>query len=142
MNTQPTPDEARELLERAARAESVTRSGASWPHIASLFGIGASSSLALLAFAKWPDDNTVLYPIAILMVWVIASILLPMVFGRSTKRGFQKRWLITNLVWGVVWAVGIFGTLIWFPGQLWFALLGSLALTVVALAGAWIEARR
>ena len=38
--TTPNPDEARALLEQAGRLGSAARSGAGWPHIALLLGLG------------------------------------------------------------------------------------------------------
>lgn len=141
MNTQPTPEEARELLDKAERAASVSRGGASWPQIAALFGLGGASSLALPAIANAPDGQATL-PIVFTVVWISATSLFAVTFGRSVKRGFGQRWGAYIGVWAVAWVVAILGISSWFEGQAWFVWLMSLALTAITLTGAWIEACR
>lgn len=136
-----TPDEARALLDQAERTASTTRAGASWPHIAGLLGMGAASSLALPALAFVPTELTWL-PLVLLFTWIGALFAFAGIFGRSVKRGFGRRWTATIAAWGVLWAIGIFGTSWWFAGQTWFLVAASSALTIVTLAGAWAEARR
>lgn len=139
MSSSPTPEQARALLAQASQAEATTRSGASWPQIAGLLGLGASSSLALPALAYVPSDLVAL-PVILMMLWVVASLVFMMVFGRSVKHGFGKRWVITIVTWGVLWGVGVFGTSTWFVGETWFLVASCALLSVVTLIGAWIEA--
>lgn len=141
MNATPTPDEARALLEQAAHTTSASRKGASWAHIAGLLGLGAASSLALPALAYVPRELRLL-PLLLLFAWVGALFAFAAVFGSSVKQGFGRRWTATILIWGIVWAVGVVGTSWLFEGQVWFLVLASVALTVVTLVGAWVEARR
>ncbi len=141
MSEQPTPQRARELLEQAARTDSTTRAGSSWPQIAGLFGLGAASSLGLVALAYVPDELVAL-PLVLVFVWVAALFAFIALFSRAIKRGFGRRWTVTILAWGVLWVAGVCGIYWWFPGQLWFLVAASAALTVVTLLGAWLEARR
>ncbi|MFT3889289.1 MAG: hypothetical protein QM713_14150 [Arachnia sp.] len=141
MTDQPTPDEARALLEQASRTSSTTRVGASWPHIAGLLGMGAASSLALPALAFAPDDMRAL-PLILMFAWIAALFVFAGVFGRSLKQGFGRRWTLTIVVWGVLWVVGIFGMYFWFVDQDWFLITISVLLSAVTLGGAWAEARR
>ncbi len=141
MSDQMDPRLARELLEQADSAGATARAGASWPHIAGLLGMGAASSLALVALAYVPPALTWL-PMMLLFVWIGALLAFGGVFGRSIKHGFGRRWRTTMLAWGVVWALGVVGVTWLFAGQLWFLVVASVALTVVTLVGAWVEASR
>ncbi|QIK71770.1 hypothetical protein G7070_05145 [Propioniciclava coleopterorum] len=135
------PQRARELLEQADSAGATARAGASWPHIAGLLGMGAASSLALVALAYVPPVMIWL-PMALLFAWIGALLAFGGVFGRSIKRGFGHRWRVTMLVWGIVWVAGVVGTSWLFAGQAWFVVVASVALTAVTLVGAWVEASR
>ncbi|MFT3945297.1 MAG: hypothetical protein QM705_15950 [Ancrocorticia sp.] len=137
----PTPEEARALLDQAARADSTAKSGASWPQIAMLLGIGGASSLALPAIAYVPKEIMVL-PMILLGVWIATLLAFSFVFGRSVKQGFGKRWSITMGLWTIVWIVGVSGASWEFPGRIWFVVVASAALTIITLVGAWLEARR
>jgi hypothetical protein len=141
MSGQPTPEEARGLLEQAERTASTTRAGSSWPQIAGLFGLGGASSLALPALAYVPDD-LVLLPLILLFAWIGALFAFVAIFSRAVKRGFGRRWTATIVAWGILWVAGVFGIYWWFPGQVWFLAAISGAITVVTLVGAWLEARR
>lgn len=135
------PQEAQELLDHAGRLGAATRSGASWPYIAGLLGMGGASSMGLLALA-WAPQGLTWLPMLVLFAWIGALFAIAAVFGRASKRGFGRRWTLTILIWGAVWVVGVFGTSWWFAGQLWFLAGASVALTATTLTGAWIEARR
>lgn len=137
----PTPEEARELLEQAARTASTTRAGASWPQLAGLLGLGGASSLALVALAYVPTELVAL-PLLLFLGWLGALFGFVGVFSRAVKRGFGRRWIGTLLGWGALWLVGIFGIYWWFPGQSWFLATVSAALCLVTLLGAWLEARQ
>ncbi|MGY5766301.1 hypothetical protein ACXET9_14000 [Brachybacterium sp. DNPG3] len=137
----PTPEEAQALLARAAQAESTTRTGASWPQIAGLLGLGAASSLALPAIAFAPTEMLAL-PLTLMILWITASIVFMTVFSRSVKRGFGKRWITAIVAWGILWTIGIVGTTTVFAGQIWFLAIMSGLLTALTLVGAWIEAAR
>ena len=135
------PQRAQELLNQADQQDATARAGASWPHIAGLLGMGAASSLALVALAYVPPSLTWL-PMALLFIWLGALLAFGGVFGHAVKRGFGTRWRLTMLLWGLAWVVGIVGTSWLFAGQVWFVVVASAALTVIALVGAWIEASR
>ncbi len=137
----PTPEEARALLDQAARADSTAKSGASWPQIAILLGMGGASSLALPALIYIPEELRIL-PMLLLMVWIGALLVFSFIFGRSVKHGFGKRWMMTMGLWGIIWIGGISGASWVFPGELWFVAVASAGLTIVSLGGAWLEARR
>lgn len=139
--THLTPEQAQALLSQAAQAESTTRSGASWPQIAGLLSLGAASSLELPAFVYVPSELLAL-PMSLMMLWIAASLVFTIVFSRSVKRGFGKRWISTIITWGVLWVAGIIGTSTWFAGETWFLVSMCALLTAVTMVGAWIEARQ
>lgn len=141
MSAQPSPDEARALLDQAARSASTARAGAGWPQIAGLMGMGGASSLALPALAFAPEGLVGL-PMTLLFIWIGALFAFGAVFSRSVKRGFGRRWTTTIVLWGICWVAGVVGVSWVFEGQMWFLVLASSAITVVTLVGAWIEARR
>lgn len=141
MSDQPTPEEARALLDQAEQAASTTRAGASWPQIAGLLGLGGASSLAIPAFAYTPE-HLVALPMVLVFVWIGAVLVFSAVFGRSLKHGFGKRWVISIMLWGITWVLSILGIYWWFPGQAWFVALASTLLAAITLGAAWAEARR
>ncbi|RXW32893.1 hypothetical protein [Propioniciclava flava] len=135
------PDEARALLQQADGVAATARAGASWPHIAGLMGLGAASSLALVALSYIPPALMWL-PLTLLFAWTGALFVFAWRFGRAVKRGFGRRWTLTLITWGALWVVAIFGTSWWFAGQTWFLIASAVALTVTAWVGAWAEASR
>ncbi len=76
------PQQAQELLNRAHRQDATARAGASWPHIAGLLGMGAASSLALVALAYVPP-SLIWLPMALLFVWLGALLAFGGVFGHG-----------------------------------------------------------
>lgn len=137
----PTPEEARALLAQASRSESVTKAGSSWPQVAGILSLGATSSLALPAIAYAPAGSLAL-PIGLMTFWMAASFVFMVAFTRSVKRGFGRRWVLTIVIWGILWVVGILGASTWFAGQTWFLVVACSALTVVTMSSAWIEAKK
>ena len=137
----PTPEEARELLEQAARTASTTRAGASWPQLAGLLGLGGASALTLVALAYVPDELVAL-PLLLFFGWTGAVFGFVGYFARAVKRGFGRRWISTMAGWAVLWVVGVCGIYWWFPGQVWFVAVVSGLLMLVSLLGAWLEARQ
>lgn len=143
--TEPVdPQQARELLERAGQLSAASRSGAGWPQITMLLGLGASSSMFMVALhlVMLADERLVWLPMVIMLLWLAILSVTMLGFARATKVGFSRRWWTVILVWGVVWVVSMLGITVWWPGQLWFAVTAALVLTVVCTFGGWREARR
>lgn len=135
---------AREMLQEAGRLSSASRSGASWPHIAMLLGLSAISSLSLISF--WlvgrTDQSLISIPMVAMLIWLGIFMAVMLVFGNSTKLGFSKRWIRFMSIWAILWIVGVgLGTTI-AVNQLWFTLLVASAITVNALIGTWLEAKK
>jgi hypothetical protein len=136
--------QAQELLEQADRITASVRSGAGWPQIATLLGLGAVSSVSVIALtlaARVPGTPMVL-PIVAMMAWILIFSTMGLVFGRTSKRGFGTRWGLYIGAWAVLWTVAMLVGGTYFQGELWFAGVMAALLTVTTTAGAWYEARR
>lgn len=140
----PTAEDAQGLLQEASRLETASRAGASWPHITMLLGLGAISSLTMISF--WFvgrfDESMVTLPLIAVLVWLGILMAFMLVFGRSTKRGFARRWVIFMSIWGGLWALGVILTNTVFTGELWFTIVIATALTLNSTVGAWLEATK
>lgn len=142
--TEISAQSAREMLQEAGRLGSASRAGASWPHITMLLGLSAISSLSLISF--WLvgrfDQALISIPLIAMMIWLGIFAAVMLVFGNSTKLGFSKRWIRFMIIWGILWIIGVgLGTTIAI-NQLWFTLLIAAAITVNALIGTWLEAKK
>ncbi|WP_372696841.1 hypothetical protein [Arthrobacter sp. JSM 101049] len=140
----PSPQAAHDLLQEASRLESASRAGAGWPHITMLLGLGAITSLSMLSFwfvARY-DESLVALPMIAMLVWLGIFMAFMFAFGRSTKRGFGRRWMTFMMIWAGLWVVGIVLSSTLFAGELWFTLLIATAITVNSVTGAWLEARK
>lgn len=139
----PSAQAARDLLNEAGRLGSASRAAAGWPHIAMLLGLGAITSLSMLAF--WFvgrfDESLVALPLIAMLIWLGIFMVFMIVFGRSTKRGFGRRWMTFMMIWAGLWVVGILLASTLLAGQLWFAIAIAAAITVNSVVGAWLEAR-
>lgn len=135
---------ARDLLDRAAHVGSAARSGAGWPQIACLLGLGGVSSMFIVAvyLLTRADERLIWLPMVMMAGWLAILMGMMAVFSRSTKAGFGKRWRTAMTAWGITWAVAIIGSTVWWKGELWFTLAAIAALTIVTVAGAWREARQ
>ncbi|PQZ91124.1 hypothetical protein CQ018_14265 [Arthrobacter sp. MYb227] len=135
---------ARDMLQEAGRLGAASRAGASWPHITMLLGLSAISSLSLISF--WLvgrfDQSLISIPLIAMLIWLGIFMVVMMVFGRSTKQGFSKRWIRFMAIWAALWIVGVgLGTTIAID-TLWFTLLVSGAITLNALVATWLEAQK
>ena len=145
MNKNPlTPAAAQNLLSEAGRLGAASRSGASWPQITMLLGLGAISSISLLAFwlVAQVDESLIWIPMTALLVWLGIFMATMFHFGKSTKAGFTRRWLLYIAVWAVLWAVGCFIGLFFFKDDLWFFAATAVAITIATVWGAWTEASK
>lgn len=141
---QPSAQAARELLQQAGRLGAAARTGASWPHITMLLGMGAISSLSLISF--WLvgrfDESLIAIPLIAMLIWLGIFMAVMLAFGRSTKRGFGKRWIAFMSIWAALWTIGVLlGTTIAI-NQLWFTLTIASAITLNSAVGAWVEAKK
>ena len=135
---------ARDMLQEAGRLGSASRAGASWPHVTMLLGLSAISSLSLISF--WLvgriDQSLISIPMVAMLIWLGIFMAVMLIFGNSTKLGFSKRWIRFMIIWGILWIIGVgLGTTIAI-NQLWFTLLISAAITLNALIGTWLEAKK
>jgi len=142
MNAQPTPtpEEARIMLDRVGQLGAGATAGASWPHIATLLTLGAATSMGTLAMGLTTGAGYVIATIA-MCVWVLASIIFMVVFGRSTRLGFKKRWPAYMVAWGVAYVIAILLVSGSNGQNIVGAVVGAVLIAVVTVAGAVIEAR-
>lgn len=142
---QVSADEARALLERAQQVGSATTAGASWPQIATLMVIGASSSMAMVGLGLAAEGAGRLAAISVMvvfLVWLGIALAMAFVFGRSTKRGFAKRWGVAMGLWAVLWVTGVsLGSTVFAGSLVWHVAVAGV-ITLVTVAIAWLEARR
>lgn len=138
------PQRARDLLDRAAHVGSAARSGAGWPQIACLLGLGALSAMFMVAvyLVAVADERLIWLPMVTMAVWLAILMVVMGAFSRSTKAGFGQRWRAAMTAWGITWVAAILGSTIAWKGELWFTVVAIVALTVVTVAGAVREARQ
>ena len=140
----PNADQAQALLDQANQLGASIRSGASWPAISFLLGLGAVSSMGIIAFtyARLAPGTSVALPIVFMGVWLLILTGTVLLFNRTSKRGFGIRWSVYMGLWGALWFVGMLLSGLTFPGELWFAGLMAALLTGSTTTCAWYEARR
>ncbi|MFC0582761.1 hypothetical protein [Micrococcoides hystricis] len=126
------PAQAQQLLGKADRLTTQSRSTASWPAIGLQLGLGAASSMYLISHRDGLFD----LPAFILMMgWILALIFFSTIFGKTSKHGFGKRWVGFMIAWILLWSLGIFAP---FPHA---QLVAALAIMAISLIGAVWEAR-
>lgn len=141
----PNAEQAKALLDQAGQVGSSVRSGASWPAISFLLGLGAVSSMGIIAFtyARLAPGAPIALPAVLMGVWALILMGTVFFFTRTNKRGFGLRWAIYMGLWGALWFAGMmlpaFGL---FQGEVWFAGLVAALLTAWTTSCAWYEARR
>ena len=138
------PQQARDLLDQAGRLGAASRSGASWPQITMLLGLGGTSAMFVVALylVVLADERLVWLPMAFMGLWLAILISTMVVFNRATKAGFGRRWGQAMGAWSVAWIITVIGSTVWWKGELWFAITSALLLTAVTAWGAWREARQ
>ncbi len=139
----PSAQAARDMLEQAGRLGAASRTGASWPHVAMLLGLGAISSLSLLSF--WLvgqfNESLIALPLIAMLIWLGIFMAFMLIAGRSTKLGFTRRWRAFIGIWAVLWAIGTIVGLFFFADSLWFFILVATAITANSVIGTWFEVR-
>lgn len=140
----PTAGQAKAMLEQADGLGASIRSGASWPAVTFLLGLGAVSSMGIivLAYADQIPGASAILPISVMGAWLLILIATDILFSRTAKRGFGIRWVIYIGLWGALWAAGTLLSGPVFADQLWFTGLIAALLTISTTACAWYEARR
>jgi len=140
----PNADQAQALLDQANQVGASIRSGASWPAISFLLGLGAVSSMGIIAFtyARLAPGASVALPMVFMGAWLLILTGTVLLFNRTSKRGFGIRWGVYMGLWGALWFPGMLLSGFTFPGELWFAGLMAALLTASTTTCAWYEARR
>jgi hypothetical protein len=140
----PDADQAQALLDQADQVGTSVRSGAGWPAISFLLGLGAVSSMGMIAFtyARLAPGTSVTLPAVFMGVWLIILMATVFLFTRTSKRGFGRRWGVYMGLWGALWFAAMLLSGFTFQGELWFAGLMAALLTISTTSCAWYEARR
>jgi hypothetical protein len=142
MSATPDREQAQELLSRAGQLGTAATSGAGWPQLAMLLGLGAVSSMFVILMGTGAGRDIYLPVMFTMFAWVAILIVTGVVFSRSSKAGFGKRWATTMFAWGILWGVAILIGPNFFAGQPWFFITMAALITAVTTAGTWIEARK
>lgn len=137
----PTPEEARLLLERADSVGAAASANVSWPYIATLLSIGAATSLGTLAMSISTGTGYLIAMVSML-VWVLIAIGFMVAYGRAARLGFKKRWQIYIGAWAVAYAVAILLSGFSRGNNLIGGVIGAVLITAVTVTGALVEARR
>jgi hypothetical protein len=102
--------------------------------------MGAATSMGTLAMGLTTGVGYLIATIA-MCVWVLLAIVFMVLFGRSTRLGFKKRWPAYMIGWGIAYVIAILlvsGS----DGQnVVGAVVGAALIAIVTVAGAVIEAR-
>ncbi|WP_298255489.1 hypothetical protein [uncultured Arthrobacter sp.] len=146
VSNSPTAEQAKAMLDQASHLGASIRSSASWPAISCILGLGAVSSMALIAFtyANQIPGLSLILPMTVMGTWIIILLATVLLFSRSAKRGFGTRWAIYMGVWSILWAAGMGLSLagIAFANEPWFTGLLAGLITFSTTACAWYEARQ
>lgn len=144
MNESVSAENARGMLQQADQLGASARTGAGWPQITMLLGLGAISSLSLISFGLVAhiQDALPTVPMIAMFVWLGIFMATGLFFGRSVKRGFGPRWAAYMSIWGVLWALSMLLSGYVFQDQMWFYVLCAAVITVATTACAWYEARQ
>ncbi|MFI2564657.1 chemotaxis protein CheY [Paenarthrobacter sp. NPDC018779] len=136
----PTPEEASDLLARAQAVGSAATASVSWPHTAFLVAFGASTSLGTLAMGL---TTGLPYFVAMMgmMVWIITLMVFLTTFARSTKAGFKRRWGLYIGLWTASYAVAIVIASTSKGENIMGTCIGSALILLTTIACAWREAR-
>ena len=138
---QPSREEAEQLLAHAKRVGDAAIVGVSWRSVATLVGLGATTSIGTLAMnlSSGPAYVTIT---TVMLAWVLIIIAGSAIVGnRSATRGFGKRWGRYILAWAVAYGIAIACATSEFKGNILIACLASALIAGVTLVGAAREAR-
>ncbi|WP_149359305.1 hypothetical protein [Lolliginicoccus suaedae] len=141
----PSPTEADQLL---AEARLLARSShdAAWPWIAFLLGLGATTSMAFLAFGTTtrPDAPTAGNTAVVLgmLAWIGVLMAFAMGRARGARRGFGRRWILYITAWATTYIIGMVVGSLWFAGNLAYWAAAATAVGLACIVGAVMESRR
>ncbi len=137
----PTPEEARLLLERADSVGAAASANVSWPYIATLLSIGAATSLGTFAMSISTGTGYLVAMVGML-AWVMIAIGFMVAYGRTVRLGFKKRWRIYIGTWAVAYAVAVLLASFSRGNNLAGGVFGAVLIAAVTVTGALVEARR
>jgi hypothetical protein len=140
-STNPTPDEARQLLAMTAGAAGSLRAAGQNRHAQWLTGLATSTFMFYIGLSTIPDDTggLVLCGAYMLTAAVLAFALLR--DATVTKEGMSRRWWVAIRGWGIAYGVTLIVGLTWLRESVLFWLLASVVVTAPLAVGGWREGR-
>ncbi|MFM9273493.1 hypothetical protein [Pseudarthrobacter sp. NKDBFgelt] len=140
----PDAGRAKALREQVNHPGSSVRSSAGWTAISSLLGLGAVSSMGIIAltYARLASDTSAVLAGSFMGVWGFIYLANFLYFTRTDTQGFSLRWAVYMGIWGALWFAAVTLSNFIFQGEVWFAGLMAALLTLSTTACAWYEAGR
>ena len=139
--TNPTPDEARQLLALSAGAAGSLRAAGQNRHAQWLTGFATATFMTYIGLSTIPDDVGGLVLLGAYM-GTIGLLSLALLRGAPvTKRGMARRWVPAIRLWGVLYTVTLIVGLTWLRESVLFWLVAAFAVTAPLAVGAWREGR-
>jgi len=102
--------------------------------------MGAATSMGTLAMSLTTGPQFVIATIA-MSIWVLISIVFMIVFGRSTRLGFKKRWPAYIVAWAIAYGIAVVLATGSDGQNLIGGVVGASLIAIVTITGAVIEAR-
>ena len=105
--TQPTPDEARELLGHSTSAAAALRGAGQNRHAQWLTGMAATSFMYLVSMGIAATDPEVVVA-SLAFAFAVATLCVTLLPTASVaKRGMKRRWLWSLIAWGLLLAIAM-----------------------------------
>ena len=140
-STNPTPDEARQLLAMTAGAAGSLRAAGQNRHAQWLTGLATSTFMFYVGLSTIPDDGPALVLCGAYMRYRRRPVDRAAPGAPMTKEGMGRRWVSAIRTWGVAYAVSLVVGLTWLRESVLFWLLASVVVTAPLAVGAWREGR-
>ena len=140
-STNPTPDEARQLLAMSAGAAGSLRAAGQNRHAQWLTGLATSTFMFYVGLSTIPDDGPAL---VLCGAYMASCLVLSVALLRGvtvTKEGMGRRWIGAIRGWGIAYTVSLIVGLTWLRESVLFWLLASVVVTAPLAVGAWREGR-
>ena len=140
-STNPTPDEARQLLALSAGAAGSLRAAGQNRHAQWLTGLATSTFMFYVGLSTIPDDTGALVLCGAYMATAAVLAFALLRGALVTKEGMPRRWWVAIRGWGVAYGVTLIVGLTWLRESVLFWLLASVVVTAPLALGAWREGR-
>ena len=139
--TNPTPDEARQLLALTAGAAGSLRAAGQNRHAQWLTGLATSTFMFYVGLSTIPDDGPALVLCGAYMATALVLSIALLRGAPVSKEGMGRRWVGALGGWGVAYGVSLIVGLTWLRESTLFWLLSAFVVTAPLAVGAWREGR-